>query len=395
MSIVVVLDFDQTICDTSSIEHLREAWDWAGCARHGAELPFYDGVPERIAALKDAGMIVGIASMSPREEYLNAFVSRLEEEAGVDLDFVYGYWEGVALPPVRGTKGKAVVKAAQLAEIKRRYPNDRVVMVGDDHNDQWASKVVGVPFAHACWDGGGCDKWPQDHLARPKSLTPLRMRMLARQPVNPYVEPPVQVRRADGFTWAHETLREVGLPAAFLDFYHKWPYYEPFRDSHDAMKRFKDGNPDVAEVFHRAIGVVAREFSTVPFDVVVPVIGSKAERVERGTPVHGLARAVSVALGKPVERDIYEQDPRKSLSGGPPLRFEDRYERVYENLSFLGERRQRILLVDDVITTGATVKAYADRAKENGARVVGIVGVMKTGQCEPLLNPDLYGNLAA
>ena len=37
-----------------------------------------------------------------------------------------------------------------------------------------------------------------------------------------------------------------------------------------------------------------------------------------------------------------------------------------------------------------TVKAYADRTKENGARVVGIVGVMKTGPCEPLLDPNLY-----
>jgi predicted amidophosphoribosyltransferase len=394
MSIVVVLDFDQTICDTSSIEHLRNKWDWDGCVRRGAKLPFYEGLPEAVAALKDAGMVVGIASNSQRDPYLDSFVARLEEEAGVELDFVCGFREGAALEPLRGTYGKSLIKAAQLAEIKRQYPHHKVVMVGDD--DQWASKVVGVPFAHACWDGDDCDTWPQAHLARPKNLTPMRMRMLAREHVNPYVAPPVPTRRAGGFTWAHETLKDAGVPAAFLDFYHKWPFYEPFRESHDAMERFKNGDEDVAEVFRRAIAVVAREFSTVRFDVVVPVIGSKAERVERGTPVHGLARAVSAVLGKPVERDLFEQDPRESLSGGSPIGFEERYRRVYENLSFAGDDEgQRILLVDDVITTGATVKAYADRAKENGARVVGIVGVMKTGQCEPLLNPDLYGDIAA
>lgn len=395
MSIVVVLDFDQTICDTSSIEHLREAWDWAACARHGADLPFYDGLPEAIAALKEAGMIVGIASNSPREQYLDAFVARLEEEAGVDLDFVYGYWEGVALEPVRGTNGKAVVKAAQLAEIQRQYPNDDVVMVGDDRNDSWASKLLRIPFAHACWDSDCGPIWCQSHVARPALLTPFAMRMLSRQYVKPYVVPPVERRRAGGFTWAHETLKG-GISAAFLDFYHKLPCYDPFRDSNAAMERFKGGAQDVAEVFRRAIGVVAREFVATPFDFVVPVIGSKAETVESGTPVDGLARAVSAALGKPVARDMFEQDPRASLSGGRPIGPEERYKRVYDNLRFVGgQRRPRILLVDDVITSGATAKAYADRAAEAGAHVVGIVGVMKTDQSEPLLNPALYGDIAA
>ncbi len=51
------------------------------------------------------------------------------------------------------------------------------------------------------------------------------------------------------------------------------------------------------------------------------------------------------------------------------------------------------MLVDDVITTGATASAYGARLAAVGGRVVGIVAVMKTEPSEPLLNPELYEDL--
>jgi adenine/guanine phosphoribosyltransferase-like PRPP-binding protein len=62
-----------------------------------------------------------------------------------------------------------------------------------------------------------------------------------------------------------------------------------------------------------------------------------------------------------------------------------------ESLTVRGDEHGTcILLLDDVLSSGATTSAYPDRSAEAGGRVSGVLAVTKFPQEQPLLNPDIY-----
>ena len=127
--------------------------------------------------------------------------------------------------------------------------------------------------------------------------------------------------------------------------------------------------PDLAELLR---GCLAAEFSTLDFDVIVPVPLFHVRRRARGyNQSAALARELGRQLGVPVApaalRRIRPTSTQTNLTAPQRLSnvtnaFESRKRKRLAGL--------RVLLVDDVMTTGATVNACAKALKKGGAGTI-------------------------
>ncbi|NKL24238.1 HAD hydrolase-like protein [Rhizobium leguminosarum] len=83
---MVIFDFDQTLVDTSSVEHLRAARNWKAVMAQASKLPVYDGINELIQELHNAGQTIAIVTKSP-DMVPKAFI----KAHGWPIDIVVGY----------------------------------------------------------------------------------------------------------------------------------------------------------------------------------------------------------------------------------------------------------------------------------------------------------------
>ena len=115
-------------------------------------------------------------------------------------------------------------------------------------------------------------------------------------------------------------------------------------------------------------------------DAIVPVPIHRSRRRKRGfNQAEILAEILGKKLGIPVEPELLKRNrktvPQKELSPSERLK----------NLTgaFLAESlpddKKRILLVDDIYTTGSTLEACARVLKNAGAEVVYFVVIFMTG----------------
>lgn len=146
-------------------------------------------------------------------------------------------------------------------------------------------------------------------------------------------------------------------------------YYRPL------IHAFKfDNRRDCGEFLAARLGMqVARDPQSATIEAVVPVPLHRARRRERGfNQSEGLARAVAHALDRPVNDMLVRTRNTKSQTA-----LDGRHRQ--ENVA--GAFRVRdggspgvVLLIDDVLTTGATMRACADALVQAGAgRVFGAV----------------------
>lgn len=130
---------------------------------------------------------------------------------------------------------------------------------------------------------------------------------------------------------------------------------------------------------------IAARIDPATVDVVTWAPTSRARRHERGfDQAHLLARAVARRLHRPC-RSLLLREP------GPPQTGRPKRDRMH-GPTFTAPRRPpaRILVVDDVITTGATMRAAARALRMSGAHVVKCAAAART----PLKATDALSDAA-
>lgn len=159
-----------------------------------------------------------------------------------------------------------------------------------------------------------------------------------------------------------------------------WSLY-PYRHSgrlHDAMHALKyEGIFHLGALFGRRLGELVRS-SGAAFDAIVPVPLHSLKLIERTyNQSHEIAEGIAAVLGIPVlDRVIVRQKSTGSQTG---LSSAARRKNVQD--AFRPGRiasPQRVLLVDDVVTTGATMVSAASVLLENGASSVAFASVALT-----------------
>jgi len=183
-----------------------------------------------------------------------------------------------------------------------------------------------------------------------------------------------------------------GRPTAVLDFWHQepcnrcaggecWP-------AHRVVELFKANDARVVAALSEAMAAVAQqEFGATHIDAVVPTIASGAASAPATSSTGRLAAAVAHALGVQPDFGTFTQTPRESLHRGAFKNRERRRQILDESLRCAdGQYGRRILLVDDVISSGATGTAYSEKFAERGGTLAAVAGIVKYASEEPPLN---------
>lgn len=148
------------------------------------------------------------------------------------------------------------------------------------------------------------------------------------------------------------------------------PYRGPAAGLVAALKR---GRPGAAETAAELLAESLPAPATAT--ALVPVPGAPLRRAARGLdPGVALARALAPRLGIPVASPLRRRDSGRQRGRDRRRRLADppRFE------AFAGAPA-RALVVDDVITTGATVVACARALRRAGAERVSVAAVARTG----------------
>lgn len=140
------------------------------------------------------------------------------------------------------------------------------------------------------------------------------------------------------------------------------------------VKRFKDGYCEIAgEVMAKAMAERARiEYAGVKLDMIVGVAPSKIRNTKRGyDPVSVICKNVSKLSGIPYHRNVLVKIKHTPKQSG--LDYEHRIKNLIGAIGIskgANVSGKKILLIDDVMTTGATIDECAYVLKREGAKMV-------------------------
>lgn len=171
-------------------------------------------------------------------------------------------------------------------------------------------------------------------------------------------------------------LTRVNRAMAFLRFSKKG-------ESQKLLHQFKYKNkPEIGEEMGRLYGLLlAKEGFLGEWDVIVPVPLHPLKQRRRGYNqsekfANGLSKPLEVPVINILERRKFTETQTKKSR----LQRLDNVEEVFDIRSDASCRGLRIMLVDDVMTTGATLCACANVLLANGAKHVDLVTIAAGGR---------------
>lgn len=163
---------------------------------------------------------------------------------------------------------------------------------------------------------------------------------------------------------------------------HAFAYYKFSKNSNTRklLHHLKYGNcPELGEITGKWYGqaLIEAGYKAGFFDLIVPIPMHKVKQRKRGyNQCDGIARGLAAVLEIPWASDVLE----KKVNTQTQTR-KNRMERFDNANSVYGIKNKevvkgkRILLVDDVITTGATISMCAHLLLENGCQEVSVAAL--------------------
>ncbi|MCR8493915.1 HAD family hydrolase [Brucella anthropi] len=148
---MIIFDFDQTLVDTSSVEHLRAARNWKAVMAQASKLPVYEGINELIQELHESGQTIAIVTKSP-DMVPKAFI----KAHSWPIDIVVGYHH------VKNRKPHP--EGLLLAMSKAGAAPDDTYHVGDQPQDTEASRGASVIAVGSAW---GCADTSELEASKP------------------------------------------------------------------------------------------------------------------------------------------------------------------------------------------------------------------------------------
>jgi HAD superfamily hydrolase (TIGR01662 family) len=128
----IILDFDQTIVDSSKIEHLRDSRNWELIKSKYNNITLIPGIIFFFEFVKESNFLLTIVSNSPRRKYIEGILIYFD----IKVDFVIGYEDT--------TLHKPNPMPMELALSKMGLNPDEVIAIGDSIKDSESAYKAGI-----------------------------------------------------------------------------------------------------------------------------------------------------------------------------------------------------------------------------------------------------------
>lgn len=373
----VIFDLDNTLAATDHLRTFRETGNRQGLAASLAASPL-DVHQDLVHVLTEvsAHVPVALVTVSPRW-----YAERLLETLCPDIK-----WASV-VTYADVTRPKPYPDAFRIAAQHMNVPPDQVLVVGDHRNDVEAAYHAQMQVALATWhveDSNALKLIPDAVLTEPSDLL---MYLTSPALGRPFLEAWLMdedweaLDYAESFpAWTDVPDQEV-LSVGVLGRY--FPRYGQTLHLHNAhllsqqiVEKERPGPFCMPDTWLHPLGTMLAAHD-VDIVTVIPAKPGKDQRLERMLDQlqgeHGAAYMPDLLAFEPGTPDV------KTLS------VTERYPTIKQYLRVQGDcRGKRVLVLDDVLTQGATLQAATERLREAGAVEVRRLAIVRT------ISPKLF-----
>jgi HAD superfamily hydrolase (TIGR01549 family) len=376
----IIFDLDETLLDTSMLRKDQKPGRWRQLAVRLDEVQTYTDGGSRIQAtelparVREMGFQIGVLTHSPRW-----YAQRLLSAFGIRYDALITGSDGYAPKPDPSSL-RAI--ADELG-----VPVQDCIMVGDDAADVGAAQNAGALSIGVAWSRRAPKSWrrhwPDVAVACPDCFIDV---LNQGGPRFPFAE---AILAGDPPLWHWGSLLRLGN-----GIYGAGHYYTVSDSRHpgDALSRLiikaKDDPEAARHVGDLLVGLIDMPWKGVAVDLITSVPPEPDQAYDRFALVRAAVAAASgmVDRGDILRQRFGDKDYRRQ-------RAEDRTGRVHERFASAALNGERILLIDDVITSGGQAEECRRQMLARGARQVVILALGVTQDTLPRACPACGGFL--